>query len=198
MDHAMDEIDLAALANGIIPADEMDDGAASVRAGPRLAERMRAGTNTDLYRRGLEIARELAGRTYGRRLDQIGPREMDELIAILRNEMPGFFKQLRMDVSAMYLSDPDVWGRIGFPGASTQQGGYPDFDRPQMVTTIRVHAKEKMVMATPTPLPAVQAFLSKPGRMLIGGEWREAASGQTIDSLDPATGKPIGNFPAGG
>ena len=32
---------LAALANGIIPADERDAGAASVHAGPGIAERMR-------------------------------------------------------------------------------------------------------------------------------------------------------------
>jgi len=34
-------------------------------------------------------------------------------------------------VSAMYLSDPAVWERIGFPGPSTAAGGYPDFDQPQ-------------------------------------------------------------------
>ena len=34
---------LAALANGIIPADERDAGAAAVNAGPRLAEKMAAG-----------------------------------------------------------------------------------------------------------------------------------------------------------
>ncbi|MEY2428705.1 MAG: hypothetical protein QOJ40_1590, partial [Verrucomicrobiota bacterium] len=31
---------LTALANGIIPQDETDDGAAAVNAGPRLAERI--------------------------------------------------------------------------------------------------------------------------------------------------------------
>jgi hypothetical protein len=45
--------------------------------------------------------------------------------------MIGFFRQLRMDVCALYLSDPGVWARIGFPGPSTAQGGYPDFDQPQ-------------------------------------------------------------------
>ena len=44
---------------------------------------------------------------------------------------PGFFKQLRMDTCALYLSDPGVWARIGFPGPSSAQGGYPDFDQPQ-------------------------------------------------------------------
>src|SRR5436190_4033207 len=47
-------------------------------------------------------------------------------------------------------------------------------------------------------LPAVSEFLSKPRRMLIGSEWREAASGEWIETPDPATGKTIGRFPAGG
>jgi hypothetical protein len=34
-------------------------------------------------------------------------------------------------VSALYLGDPRVSRAIGFPGPSIEQGGYPDFDRPQ-------------------------------------------------------------------
>src|SRR5437763_1758081 len=34
--------------------------------------------------------------------------------------------------------------------------------------------------------------------MWIGSEWREAASGEWIETPDPATGKMIGKFPAGG
>src|SRR3954468_24616730 len=47
-------------------------------------------------------------------------------------------------------------------------------------------------------LPAVSEFISRPRRMLIGAEWREAASGEFIETPDPATGKTIGRFPAGG
>ena len=48
-----------------------------------------------------------------------------------RGKMIGFEgKQLRMDVCALYLTDPGVWGRIGFPGPSVERGGYPDFDQP--------------------------------------------------------------------
>jgi len=46
-------------------------------------------------------------------------------------------------------------------------------------------------------LPATVAFLSKPARMLIDGHWREAASGETLPSLDPATGEALATFPAG-
>ena len=53
-------------------------------------------------------------------------------------------------------------------------------------------------MNVPNVLPAAQAFLNRPARMLIGGQWREAASGEWIDAIDPATGKVIGRFPAGG
>src|SRR5256885_84364 len=118
----------------------------------------------------------------------------------VRDDVRGFFKHLRMDVWGLYLSDAEVWGRIGFPGPSVQTGGYPDFDQPQAVS-LRVHSKERRVMPTitaPAPLPSVQSFLSKPGRMLIGGRWVEAAGGQTIDAIDPATGGKIGTFPAGG
>ena len=49
----------------------------------------------------------------------------------------------------------------------------------------------------PSILPAVAEFLAKPARMLAGGHWLDARSGEQIESLDPATGKAIGRFPAG-
>jgi hypothetical protein len=122
---------LAALANGIIPADGRDGGAAAVNAGPRLAEKVAAGVNADLYRRGLDTAVELAQAKFGRTVVGLDAVQMHELLGGLREQFPAFFKQLRMDVCAMYLSDPRVWERIGFPGPSTAQGGYPDFDQPQ-------------------------------------------------------------------
>jgi len=47
------------------------------------------------------------------------PVQIHELIATLRDALPAFFKQLRLDVSALYLSDPGIWQRIGFPGPSS-------------------------------------------------------------------------------
>lgn len=47
-------------------------------------------------------------------------------------------------------------------------------------------------------LPAVETFLAKPLRMLIGNQRCEAASGEWIDAMDPATAEVIGKFPAGG
>ena len=131
---------LAVLANGIIPADESDAGAAAVDAGPRLAAKIEGGWNTRLYLRGLELAETLSRQTFGRPPAELGPADVHGLLALLREREPAFFKQLRMDVSALYLSDPAVWQRIGFPGPSTESGGYPDFDQPQ---TQRVtHLKE--------------------------------------------------------
>jgi hypothetical protein len=123
--------ELAALANGVIPADEIDAGAAAVNAGAHLAERIHSGIHAELYRQGLEVARSIAWTLYGREVCQLSPVEVEAVLAQLREQLPGFFAQLRMDVSALYLSDPDVWRRIGFPGPSTQSGGYPDFDQPQ-------------------------------------------------------------------
>jgi len=126
-----DEALLSVLANGIIPADARDAGAAAVQAGPRLAERLAGGTNAALYRRGLAGAIELAQATFQRELPGLDAGQVYELLERLREVQPGFVKQLRLDVCALYLSDPGVWARIGFPGPSTAQGGYPDFDRPQ-------------------------------------------------------------------
>lgn len=50
----------------------------------------------------------------------------------------------------------------------------------------------------PELLPSTQKFVDKPAKMLIGGQWREAASGETLDSVDPATGEVIAKVPAGG
>ena len=122
---------LAALANGIIPADETDAGAAAVDAGPRLARRIESGVKDELYVQGLDAAASAAREAFGRRVDELAPDQVHELVGLLREQLPAFFKQLRMDVCALYLTDPAVWERIGFPGPSTDRGGYPDFDQPQ-------------------------------------------------------------------
>ena len=40
-----------------------------------------------------------------------------------------FFLLVRSDVVFVYATDPEVWGRIGFPGPSHHRGGYPDAER---------------------------------------------------------------------
>jgi hypothetical protein len=122
---------LAALANGIIPADGRDAGAAAVAAGPRLAAQVAAGVNAAPYRAGLAAAGGLAREMFGRAVPELSAAQAHELLGALRERQPAFFRQLRADVCALYLSDPAVWARVGFPGPSTAQGGYPDFDRPQ-------------------------------------------------------------------
>ena len=122
---------LTALANGIIPADELDAGAASVNAGPAIAERVRRGVNAELYAEGLEIGESIALEKFGRKAPELVPAEIHELLGLLEEALPRFFRQLRADVCALYMSDPAVWQRIGFPGPSTDTGGHPDFDRPQ-------------------------------------------------------------------
>ena len=49
----------------------------------------------------------------------------------------------------------------------------------------------------PTILPDTSEFLSRPAKMLIGGQWSDASGGGTIDSIDPATGTTLTTFPAG-
>ncbi|NTV96993.1 MAG: aldehyde dehydrogenase family protein [Thiobacillus sp.] len=45
--------------------------------------------------------------------------------------------------------------------------------------------------------PATAAFLAKPRRMLIGGEWVDALAGQTLPVVDPANGETFCRVPAG-
>src|SRR6188472_1821923 len=123
----LDEIGaLAALANGVIPADERDAGAATVHAGAGIAERARHGVNGPLYAEGLKAAAGLAAAKFGRSVRELNPNEVRQLLDTLAQESPAFFRQLRADTCALYLSDPAVWQRIGFPGPSVERGGYPD------------------------------------------------------------------------
>ena len=45
--------------------------------------------------------------------------------------------------------------------------------------------------------PDTAAFLARKQRMLIGGEWVEAASGETLPVMDPASGETFCRVPAG-
>ena len=45
--------------------------------------------------------------------------------------------------------------------------------------------------------PATAAFLAKPRRMLIGGEWVDALAGDTLPVVDPADGETFCRVPAG-
>jgi hypothetical protein len=122
---------LAALANGIIPADERDAGAAAVHAGPGIAERMRRSPYAPVYVAGLKTAQDLAQTRFAAAVPQLDAVQTHELLTALSAQSPAFFRQLRADVCALYLSDPGVWQRIGFPGPSADTGGHPDFDQPQ-------------------------------------------------------------------
>lgn len=57
------------------------------------------------------------------------------------------------------------------------------------------------VQKTPSLTPAVgdsaRAFLARAGKMLIGGAWVDAASGETFDTRDPATGQVIASVASG-
>src|SRR5690242_20032504 len=97
---------LAALANGIIPPDARDDGAASVGAGARLAGKADLGINQTLYAEGIETAQRIAQRDFQRTIEELSPAEIHELLNELHEKHTAFFKQLRMDVAALYLSEP--------------------------------------------------------------------------------------------
>lgn len=121
--------ELAALANGIIPADDRDSGAAAVHAGPGIASNIRFHPYAEIYLEGLEDADRFSQEMFDRGTTELDLRQMDELMSRLRDDSPVFFRFLRSDVCAIYLSDPGVWQRIGFPGESSFTGGYRDFDQ---------------------------------------------------------------------
>jgi hypothetical protein len=129
---------LTALADCIIPGDDLDAGASAVNAAPRLAEKIATGVNAPLYEKGLDLAQLLSTERHNAAISHLTPGQLYDLLVALRDALPAFFKQLRMDVSALYLSDPNVWRRIGFPGPSTANGGHPDFAEPQATTLKQV------------------------------------------------------------
>ncbi len=181
---------LNALAKGIIPPDERDGGAAMVFAGLGAAGKFRLGIQPDVYTGGLQAATALAQARFGSPVAGLQPDQIQELLGLLEEQALPFFKQLRADVSAAYLSDSGVWRSIGFPGPSTDAGGYPDFAQPQH--------PPRTVMPSPAILPEVRSFLAGRARMLIGAQWVEAENGEWIESRDPATGQVLGSVPAGG
>ena len=122
---------LSALAQGIIPPDDRDSGAASVQAGPTIAAKIRMNAYAFIYIDGLADAARIAQDEFGVGINQLNPEQLHSLLERLEHESPDFFRQLRSDVCLIYLSDPGVWQRIGFPGESAEDGGYPDFDQPQ-------------------------------------------------------------------
>lgn len=121
---------LSALAGGIIPADTRDAGAASATFAPLLAGRARRAATVPLYAAGLALASRVAQEKFSRPVATLTPAEIAALLAALLESAPAFFRTLRADTCALYLADPAVLARIGFPGPSAANGGYPDFDRP--------------------------------------------------------------------
>jgi hypothetical protein len=124
---------LTILANAVIPSDEIDRGAAEVGAGPVLAAKVAAGINAAVYLKGVDTAAVIAQEQFDHGLPELNPEQVHQILMELKRAVPGFYKQLRADVCALYLSEPAVWQLIGFPGPSAHTGGYPDFDQPQFL-----------------------------------------------------------------
>ena len=92
---------------------------------------MRSSPYADVYVEGLKTASEIAQSIFACSVGKLNADQVHQLIAALSEQSPVFFRQLRADVCVCYLGDTGVWQRIGFPGLSTDDGGYPDFDQPQ-------------------------------------------------------------------
>ncbi len=82
---------LAALANGIIPADDRDAGAATVHAGAGIAERMRRSPYGQVYIDGLKVASLLARDKFHSAVHELDSLQINELLSDLRDQSPVFF-----------------------------------------------------------------------------------------------------------
>lgn len=135
---------IAAAAEAIIPADDFDGGVAPLDPGPVIATRARYQAHVArLYARGLAALEQSVSIMFpGRRFVGLSLAERGRVLTAMRNDAaPGaawrdvssqeFYRTLRGDVCFVYMTDPDVCRRIGFPGPSTSAGGHPDYDRPQ-------------------------------------------------------------------
>ena len=95
---------LSALAEGIIPADDRDSGAAMVHAGPSIAERMRRSPSAHVYVEGLRAARALALERFGRDASKLDANAIRELLEAIRDQLPGFFRLIARPTCAAALS----------------------------------------------------------------------------------------------
>jgi hypothetical protein len=135
---------IAAAAEAIIPADAFDGGVAPLDPGPVIATRARYQAQVArLYTAGLAALEQSVSIMFpGRRFVDLSLSERGRVLTAMRNgAAPGaawrnissqeFYRTLRTDVCFVYMTDPDVGRRLGFPGPSTSAGGYPDYDQPQ-------------------------------------------------------------------
>jgi hypothetical protein len=136
---------IAAAAEAIIPADTGDPGVAPLGPGHVIGMRARYQPHVaEFYASGLEALEESVRIMFGpdRRFAELSLSDRARVLtALRRGSAPGaawrdvscrsFYAMLRADVCFVYLTDPDVSRRIGFPGESTSRGGYPDYDQPQ-------------------------------------------------------------------
>jgi hypothetical protein len=120
---------LEKLARGIIPADGKDQGVAGLNVGQSVARKIESDPNGAIHLEGLNFAASVAQETFGRPIIDLDPTSIHELVGMVRESFPGLFKLLRTEACAIYLSQPAAWKRIGFPGPSIEQGGYPEFDK---------------------------------------------------------------------
>ena len=123
---------LAILANGIIPADERDAGAAAVEAGPRLAEMLASGAGAAVYARRACVwpGRSHAKRSAASQARSVR-REVHDLLGRLAERAPAFFKQLRDGRVRPLPERPRSVAPHRVSGTVHRTGGHPDFDRPR-------------------------------------------------------------------
>ena len=133
-----------ALAEMIIPADDADDGLVAVGfAGIMETRNKYQPWMAFLYDVGIKGLQQCSQAFFGKTFLQLDSKGRAKVLdAVAAGTAPGdawtwdvtpvdFFINLKNDACFVYCTQEEVWGRIGFGGASFDKGGYPGYADPQ-------------------------------------------------------------------
>lgn len=133
---------LEALAGTVIPPDDFDGGATGLGF-PEVAQLRARYTpgRAGIYLTGVSAVDRVAADLFGAEtFTALSLEQRTELLEAVRQDAvdtlawgdiapANFFGALAEDVLFLYCTHPDTWQRLGWPGPSFDQGGYPDFDQ---------------------------------------------------------------------
>src|SRR4051812_37554946 len=100
---------LGALAGGIIPPDDRDDGVAALKADEHFVRKLAANPFASALLQDLTLVETHCVEQFGRSIEQLDCEAMVKLLAIMRDRVPALFKFVRMESCALYLSQPATW-----------------------------------------------------------------------------------------
>jgi len=132
------------LAEMIIPEDDFDSGLKGVGFSSIMEMRnMYQPWIGGLYTQGLGYIQAKSLELHNKKFIELGEEQQETILNMLEevenskgihidDAYPSdFYTTLRNDACFVYCTDEEVWERIGFPGPSFNNGGYPDYANTQ-------------------------------------------------------------------